>query len=441
MNYIYGLSKSGISIAKYLKKNKKDFDIWDDNILIRNKIKKKFIKSKINYPSKKKLLQYSNIFVSPGINLYDKKFQFLKNSNKLKRDLNLYYEKLSNEIVIAITGTNGKSTTTKLIGNILKKNNYFTFVGGNIGTPLCNSLLSNKKYTHHVIELSSFQLEQISKFDPKISILLNISNDHMDRYNNINHYIKQKKKIITHNISGYNLISIDDQYTKQIYNSLKIKNKISFSISNPKADIYFKKNYIYDNYFNKKNKINIKNISLHLSGTFNLQNILAAYICSKILKISNKIFSESISKFKGLPYRFTVIKNNKKHIIINNSKSTNLQSTIQSIVDQKNVYLILGGIAKEKNFKKLSMFKDNINKIYVYGESAINIHKNLNKFFKIKKFLNLKEVISQIFIDIKLDNMKVTILFAPACSSYDQYVDFESRGDHFNKLIKKKLKN
>ena len=437
MFLVYGLQKSGISVTNLLQNMDQKHKIWDDSAKVRKELKKKFNKKLFFNPKYENLEIFDKIFVSPGISLRQKKFQVIKKS-KLKRDLDLYISKTNNQNIIAVTGTNGKSTTTKLIGDVLKKNKINAFVGGNIGEPLCNSLLSKKQYDYHVIELSSFQLETINKINTKISIITNLSNDHLDRYENINDYIKQKKNIISKN--GINIFSIDDKFSKKLYLQKNIKNKICFSISNQSADIYMNNGHIYDKFFSKNQKIIIKNISKDLEGHFNNQNILIAYICSKLLKLSKENFLKTINSFIGLPYRSKIILDNKRFKIINNSKSTNINSTINSIENYYEIYLILGGIAKEKNFEIISNYIDRINCIYVYGKSASFIEKKLNKFLNVKKFKNLKSVIDQIFKDTKNNKFKSNILFAPACSSYDQYKNFEDRGKMFTKLIKNNLK-
>jgi UDP-N-acetylmuramoylalanine--D-glutamate ligase len=192
-DYVYGLNKSGFSVIKLLYNQKKNFDCWDDNKKIRHLANKYIPKLNLKKINQKKINLYKNIYLTPGISLNDKRFKNISNS-KIKRDLDLYYESLKDEKIIAITGTNGKSTTTKLIGDILKKKYRKTFVGGNLGEPLCNSIKENFKYTHHVVELSSFQLETIKRFNPNISVILNLSKDHLDRYKNIKNYILGKKK-------------------------------------------------------------------------------------------------------------------------------------------------------------------------------------------------------------------------------------------------------
>ncbi len=438
-DYVYGLNKSGVSILKLLRKQKKLFDCWDDNKKKRDAIKKKFPNLNLTKKSKTELLNYKNIYLTPGLSTLDKRLSYVPKS-KIKRDLNLYYNNLKNEKIIAITGTNGKSTTTKLIGNMLKAKYKNIFVGGNIGDALCNSIENKKKYSHHVIELSSFQLETIKKFEPKISILLNLSKDHLDRYKNFKSYISTKKNIFNTEINKLNLISLDDPYSKKIFNDKNIKNKISFSIKKIDADIFYNKGYIVDQYFYKLKRFKLNDISVDLQNNHNIQNILASYVVCKYLKIPMKCFFEGVKKFKGLPYRSKIIFNSKKKIIINNSKATNISSAIASLQNKKNIYLILGGTAKEDGFDEFRKFKNNINQIYIFGKSRNLIKRQINLDKLCKTYINLKDVINNLFLDLSFFNDKSTIIFAPACASFDQFKNFEKRGEFFNKLILNKIK-
>ena len=438
-DYVYGLNKSGLSVIKLLYNQKKIFDCWDDNIKIRHLANKHITKLNLKKINQKNINLYKNIYLTPGISLNDKRFKNISKS-KIKRDLDLYYESLRDEKIIAITGTNGKSTTTKLIGDILKKKYRKTFVGGNLGEPLCNSIKKSFKYTHHVVELSSFQLETIKRFNPNISVILNLSKDHLDRYKNIKNYILVKKNILNNGGKNINLISIDDIYSNRIFLDKKIKNKISFSAKKKTADIFYNKDCIIDNYFHKNKKIKLLNLSLDLNNSYNLQNILVAYIVCKYFKIPIKYFNESIKNFKGLPYRSLTIHNSKSKLIINNSKATNISSSLSTLENKKNIYLILGGVAKEYGFGKFNKFRNNIDQIYIYGKSRFKIKNqiNLSKISIIKK--NLQEVINKLWNELSDKNHKVTIVFAPACASFDQFENFEKRGAYFNQLILNKLK-
>ena len=438
-DYVYGLNKSGQSVVELLIKKKLIFDCWDDNKDLRNSLKKKF--SSINYiqVNKAKLKKYKNIYLTPGVPIFDKKFVGF-NKSIIKRDLNLYYQNLQNEKIVAITGTNGKSTTTKLIGDLLTKKYKKTFVGGNIGESLCNSLIAKKKYSHHVIELSSFQLEAIEDFNPKISILLNLSKDHLDRYRCLKDYISAKKNIFTSGGKSINLISLDDTFSNKIFNDDSIKNKISFSIKNINANVYYKDGYIIDCYFYKNNKFKLSDISIDLTNSYNLQNILATYIVCRFLKIPIKFFNDSVKKFKGLPYRSTIVYKSNTKLIINNSKATNISSSLATLENKKNIYLILGGVAKEDGFEQFKKFRKNINQIYIYGKSRSLIKKQVDVFKISKMFKNLNQVINCLWKDSSLHDKKSTIIFAPACASFDQFKNFEQRGNYFNQLIYNKIK-
>ena len=439
-DYVYGISKSGLAVIKLLKKQDKNFECWDDSKKTRYLLNKKFKNLNLIPINKINLKNYNNIYVTPGISIIDKKFSKAEKS-KLKRDLNLYYENITTEKIIAITGTNGKSTTTKLIGDILKKSSKKVFVGGNIGEPLCNSILQKKLFFYHVVELSSFQLESIKNFEPKISIILNLAQDHLDRYENFTQYVEAKKNILKINSNNINLISIDDKFSKKIFNDINIKNKISFSLHNSNADIYYENGFIVDKYFSKFKKHKLQNISLDLSQTYNIQNMLAAYAVCKYLRIPIKFFNESIKNFKGLPFRSSIILNTKSKLIINNSKATNVASALFTLENKKNIFLLLGGIAKKGDeFEKFIKFKNDIKKIYIYGKSRLLIKKQMKLNSISEVYENLEGAFNNLWKHLERFDGKATVIFAPACASFDQFENFEKRGDFFNKLVFKKIK-
>ncbi len=439
-DYVYGISKSGLSVIKLLKIQNKNFDCWDDSKKTTYLLKKKFRNLNLIPINKTNLQNYNNIYVTPGISINDNKFSKVKKS-KIKRDLNLYYENITAEKIIAVTGTNGKSTTTKLIGDILKNSSKKVFVGGNIGEPLCSSILQKKLFSYHVIELSSYQLETIKNFEPKISIILNLSKDHLDRYKNFAQYVKAKKNILNFNSQNINLISIDDIFSKKIFYDINIKNKISFSLKNTSADIYFEDGFIIDTYFSKYKKIKLHHISLDLSNKYNIQNILAAYVVCKYLRIPIKFFKESVKNFKGLPFRSSITLNTKSKIIINNSKATNVTSALLTLEDKKNIFLLLGGIAKKGDeFGKFVKYKHDIKKIYIYGKSRFFIKKQMKLHAISEVYESLEKALNHLWKHIDGFDGKATIIFAPACASFDQFENFEKRGEFFNRLVLKKIK-
>ena len=437
MKYIYGLNRSGLSIINYLNKKKEDFFCWDDNNEVINKLKKKF-NNKIISPNNLNPNLISEAFITPGISLDDKKINILKkNKIKLFRDLELYSRQTKDKKIIAITGTNGKSTTAKLISDILIENNTLNFLGGNIGTPLLDFAKINIKIDYHVIELSSYQLESFTNFFPHISILLNITPDHLDRYKDFESYVSQKEKIIS-KINKYNIVSLDNKANIKIYN--KYKNKIIPISTKPiENGIFFEDNFIKDRYFKRKKDIKIEFMSSSLYGKFNIENILAAYAVSKILNLKNEKFIKVVKKFKGLEHRLETIYKNKNMQIINNSKATNLDASINSVINYENISLIIGGRTKNKDFKKFLDYKKKISKIYLIGESSKLIYNQLSNILECEIFENLEFALRKVFIDIRLKKNYQTILFSPACSSFDQFKDFEDRGKVFKSIVKKNI--
>jgi len=172
-----------------------------------------------------------------------------------------------------------------------------------------------------------------------------------------------------------------------------------------------------------------------------MQSILVAYICCKIFKIPISIFMKEISSYKGLPFRSSIIYNSKTKIVINDSKATNINASISNLKNKKNVFLIIGGIAKENNFKKFNRFDNEISQMYIYGKSRFLINKQLKLRKPPKIFDKLSNLIDSILKDSSLSKNKATILFAPACASFDQFASYQDRGKYFNKLIRSKLKN
>ena len=439
MKYIYGLNKSGQSIINYLDLIKENYYCWDSDKRIRNKLMK--INRNINLikPEDINLKLIDEVFITPGVSLNNSNLEFFKKNNiKFYRDLELYSRISKNKKIIAITGTNGKSTTTKLISDVLKKNKIKNFKGGNIGIPLLDFTKKNNGIEHHVVELSSFQLEAFDTFNPFISILLNITPDHLERYKNYEDYAFQKEKIILYNKNNFNIVCIDCKKNFEIYNKYK-KKSIPISKDYLKRGIFYKDNCIIDNYFKIKKDVELSSLSPSLFGLFNIENIIAAYVVSRILKIRDKDFIDVLGKFKGLPHRLENIHQDKKLQIINNSKATNLDATLNAILNYENIYLILGGRSKEKDFKQILSYNNKIIKIYLIGESAKIISKQLKDTIVCEICYNIEIATKKIFFDIKKTKFFNTILFSPSCTSFDQFLNFEKRGNFFKKIIRKHL--
>ena len=413
---IYGFGITGKSCFNYLKK-KNFVKIYDDESQkINEKYKSFFLKKKslANY-------KFDNIVLSPGIDLNKCSIkEYLKKNNKIIiSDLDIFYFKFIKNLKITITGTNGKSTTAKLIYDILKDNKNDVRLVGNIGFPILNEKQINNN-TIFVIEASSYQIEYSSFFKTDIAILLNITPDHLERHKSFKNYIKVKLKLIKNqNKNGIAIVNLSDKFLrKQIYLNGLQKKIVRMNSKLP-------------------NKIlkNIKNS--YFQNLNNIENLKYAYAVSKILKVSDKNILKNINKFSGLIYRNEIIFNNGRLMIINDSKSTSFSSSVSLLQSFKNIYWIVGGMAKKGDeFKLKKKFGKNI-KAYIYGKDIDFFEKKIKKKIKFKKYKNLIDALKDVYRDCILDKKKKNIIFSPAAASFDQFQNFEKRGKYFNFLINK----
>ena len=417
---IYGLGKSGLSTYSYLKKNN-IISLYDDRIITKKNIKD-------TYTTYKEIIkkEFDCIIISPGIDINNCKLsRFLKkNYKKIYTDLDIFYSRYAFNQKITITGTNGKSTTAKLLYDILKDQKKDVRLVGNIGNPV---LLEKKikKDTLFVIEASSYQLEYSKLFKTNISLILNISPDHLERHKTINKYVSAKFKLIKN--QSKNDIAILN--IKNFYIKRELKQK-KFAPSILKIE-----KYISDRF--------IKKIDNHYFDTDgNKENLTFVLKVSKILKLKNNLLLKSLKNFKGLSFRQEIIHNSKFLKIINDSKATSFSSSEKLLKSLKNIYWIIGGLPKKGD--KFLLKKNDCKKIklYIFGKNQkFFIHELKNKM-AFKSFLNLKSLIAKVFLDIKNENnfIKKTILFSPASASFDTFKNFEERGRYFNKLIKNYIK-
>ena len=411
---IYGLGLSGNSCLKYLKKNN-NVKVFDDNILLKNEKYKKFFLNK-NEIFK---LEFDYIVLSPGIDIQKCKLNkyLLKNPEKIITELDIFYLTYPDNKKITITGTNGKSSTCQMLYKIFSSNKLDVRLVGNIGnSPL--SELKIKKKTIFIIEASSYQISYSKYFKTDYAVILNLSIDHLERHNNLKNYAHAKIKLICDQ-KKYKLSYIERDCI--IINKYLSKKKVNSKL--------VKITYNKDSFFKKK--IN----NSYLLDRNSLNNIHFVYKISKKFKISDFKIFKSLNLFKGLKFRKQIIYNKTNLKIINDSKSTSFSSTNGLLSSYDNIYWIVGGMFKKGDkFILEKRYYKNI-KAYIIGSNKkyfVNQFKNKIKF-KYLKFLN--KAILTIVEELKKDKKKKTILFSPAAASFDQFKNFEDRGNYFNLLI------
>jgi len=409
---IYGLGLSGSSTLRFLKKkNVKKIYTWDDK-------KNKNDKAKFNL-FKKVLDKVDYIVISPGINIQKTKFKFKLSQNKKKiiTDLDLFFMQKISKKSIVVTGTNGKSTTCKLIQHILKTNTLDAQLGGNIGRPILDLKIKRKSIV--IIEASSFQLAYTKFIKPTFAVILNITNDHLDWHKTIANYENSKFKVFSKQDSNDTAILSN----KKLIRLFKKKNFLS------QLKI-IEKNSL-------KNKIKKKITNNYLISEPNLENLIFAYQISKLFKIKEKIFLRAVNNFKGLPHRNEIFLKKNKITFINDSKATSFESTKHALKNNKNIFWIFGGLPKIKDNFNLTGISSNITKSFIIGKKTSYFKNQVFKNIKYKISFNLKNAVKDVFKELLLTkNNKTIVLFSPASASYDQFNNFAERGNQFKKIIK-----
>ncbi len=413
---VYGLGSTGQSVINFfIKASFKNYVFWDDEAILRKKWK-------LNEKKRRHFVKALNlvdfIIVSPGINPKKTKLKKIlsKNKSKIISDLDLFYMVNSKIRSIVVTGTNGKSTTCKILEHVLKRNKINTILGGNIGKPVLS--LNLKRRPLVIIEASSFQLAYSKFVKPDYAMILNITNDHLDWHGSMKNYISSKFKIFSlQNKNNFAFLN-DKKFIKE-YKRRKFKGRLIF-VNN--------KHY-------KKIRNKIKNS--YLSFGANERNMSFIFAVSKVLKIREEYLIRSLKSFKGLPHRHEIFLRKNNKIFINDSKATSFEASKFALAGNRNIFWIVGGMPKVGDKFKLGELKNNIMKSYIIG----NYMKNFQKFisgkvdFILSKTLNA--AIKSIFQDIKnIDDKKITILLSPASASYDQFKNFEERGNQFKIFIK-----
>ena len=448
---ILGLSRTGTSSIKFLKK--KGFDIfgWDDNKEKLLKVKKSRLNIQILNSTNIKKMTF--IVLSPGIpSSGKKKHMILKKAEKEKieiiNDIELFFRFNPEEKYIGITGTNGKSTTVCLLSHILKNLKISSSLSGNIGKPVFD--LKNFKGSFNILEISSFQLEVMNRTRLNIAVLLNISKDHIERHGSFEKYVSEKIKIFNNQSKNdVSIIGIDNKVTYSLEKKLrkKLNSKIiTISGKNKKADICIKDKKLIIN-LNLKNKRILKKINIekfkNFIGEHNYQNIAAVYAIILSLGFFKwKKIENSIKSFKILPHRLQKIREISGITFINDSKATNIDAVNQALKNFNNIFLILGGRVKERNLQKLKKHFFRIKHVCLIGETKFLYEKYLRNLLKCTIVKNLEEAVNFSYFlakeKIKKEKVKSPIvLLSPACSSLDEWNDFEERGNAFIKFVKK----
>ncbi len=431
---ILGMARSGVSAAKLLSKYNNNITITDmkeqDDKIVKE-LEDLGIKVVIS-TNQEELVDssYDLMVKNPAIPKDNKAVLKAKDLNiSVINEVEVGYSFLPKDVkIVAITGSNGKTTTTTMVYDILKKAYGNVHLGGNIGIPLCNLVENVKEKDILVLEISDHQLLDMDNFTANISILTNLSQVHLDFHGNYENYKLTKKRIFNNHTE--NSIAILNQENEDVMNLTKdiVSKKIYFSSKNP-SDAYINNNTII---YNGEEIINLSDI--RLKGIHNYENIMVAIIVSKIFNVNNKIIKNFLKEFKGVEHRLEFVGEIKGRKFYNDSKSTNNVSTITALKSfTEPIILIMGGLDRNIPFDELSPYLDHVKHIICYGETKDKIEDfaKKNNIF-VNKMTNLIEASKKAY---EVSREGDIILLSPACASWDQYPNFETRGEEFKSTV------
>ena len=368
------------------------------------------------------LTGFDAVIVSPGVplNRHCVKEKAAQYGLPIIGDIELFARSRSElppHKVVGITGTNGKSTTTALVHHILKTAGVPTTMGGNIGLPILaqDPLPEGGVY---VLELSSYQIDLTQSLDCDVAVLLNITPDHLDRYESFEAYAASKARLFEMQGDAHPAIIVDeDEPTRAI----------SKSLSGPNRSHYTVRSYdITDQGLEQS-------LSLALAGPHNLQNAAAAHAVCLALQLNDEAIEQGLRTYPGLPHRMERVREKDGVLFVNDSKATNPTATAPALAAFDRIRWILGGQPKTDNLDECAVHFGHVRSAYTIGEAADFFERLLKPRIPVKNCGKLENAVREAAQDSEPGD---TVLLSPACASFDQFRDFEDRGDHFRELVR-----
>lgn len=444
---VIGGGRSGIAAAKLIKS--RGGKVFLSEILPENELKyfdSETLKSmSILYETGKnseRIYECDYMIISPGVPPSSDIFiNAISRGIKVISEIELAYWLCENPIV-AVTGTNGKTTTTELIGVMLKDSGRNAVVCGNVGlafSEIVNDLIDN---TIVVLETSSFQLETTVNFRPAVSVITNITSDHIDWHGSFENYVNAKLKInYNQTEEDYIVFNYDDTILREKSSSFKGKLCPFTLYSETKGKDYFASSYIYNDvvwYGNEKQKIYESVIpvnEIYLPGKHNVANAMAAILVSKYFDVSTDSLRSTLKNFTGVEHRIEFVRELNGVKYFNDSKATNFDSLIVALESFKgNIVLIMGGKKGDNNFPAIEkLVKERVKNIIAIGQSSEVINSYFKGFINVSVAGTLSEAVEQAF---KFSNEGDIVLFSPGYKSFDMFDNFEHRGVEFKKFVK-----
>jgi UDP-N-acetylmuramoylalanine--D-glutamate ligase len=439
---VVGLGKSGLSASRWLSRQGADVTVSElkgEDDLDRELLKETWelgIELEAGGHRKETFLNTDMIIVSPGVPLHMEPLKAAQEEGIAVLGEMELAGRLMDIPVVAVTGTNGKSTATAFLGAMIEKAGLRAFVGGNIGRPLMDYVAGDWKADYAVVEVSSFQLDTMEKFCPMISLLLNISPDHLDRYPSYEAYVQSKLKIFENQGSGQYAILNDDDERLSHFKPFGDVTVLRYGMGK-RGNIQA---FIEDNCLRaclpgeKDHSFQLE--ELKLPGKHNLENVMGVVLASLALRIEPPIIQEAIDHFRGLPHRLEQVRRIKGLDFYNDSKATNVEAASKSIESfDRPVILIAGGRHKGGDYSPLvRAATGRVREAIFLGEAKHLLATSFEGIIPFSLAKNMKDAVSQAFSSSKSNDV---VLLAPACSSFDMFSDYAHRGRIFREEVER----
>jgi len=438
---IVGLGKTGLSCFRYLSNQGLNVAITDSREeppeLLELKAEFESASVYLGQINEQVLLASDQIILSPGVSLDNKSIKLsIENNIPVFGDIELFCQKAQAPI-IAVSGSNGKSTVTTIVAEMTRLAGLKTYVGGNIGIPALD-LLSDSTPDLYVLELSSFQLETTYSLNAHASVVLNVSPDHMDRYSSLKDYVNTKKRIYSG--QGLMVLNKDEEYIHSIIDSKR--DTIYFSLGAPEGENFGLINHNNEVWLSQGNEKIINKNQLKIKGEHNISNALAAMALAGAVNVPTNIMADVLKNFTGLEHRCQLVREIDNVSWYNDSKATNVGACIAAITglcELGNIILIAGGDSKGADLSGLNpIVKKYIKRVFLFGIDANKLADVMGSDVDKEFVNNMNEAVKGAS---KIADSDDIVLLAPACSSLDMYKNYQQRGDAFISAIDALSKN
>ena len=438
---IVGLGKTGLSCFRYLSNQGLNVAITDSREeppeLLELRAEFESASVYLGQINEQVLLASDQIILSPGVSLDNKSIKLsIENNIPVFGDIELFCQKAQAPI-IAVSGSNGKSTVTTIVAEMTRLAGLKTYVGGNIGMPALD-LLSDSSPDLYVLELSSFQLETTYSLNAHASVVLNVSPDHMDRYSSLKDYANTKKRIYSG--QGLMVLNKDEEYIHSIMDSKR--DTIYFSLGAPEGENFGLINHNNEVWLSQGNEKIINKNQLKIKGEHNISNALAAMALAGAVNVPTNIMADVLKNFTGLEHRCQLVREIDNVSWYNDSKATNVGACIASITglcELGNIILIAGGDSKGADLSGLNpIVKKYIKRVFLFGIDANKLADVMGSDVDKEFVNNMNEAVKGAS---KIADPDDIVLLAPACSSLDMYKNYQQRGDAFISAIDALPKN